>query len=92
MVFYIFLSIFIVYLIISLLILPLQYRFLVTLKEEEKKYKLIGKTQGEIYDEMNAGKLVLHENMQGNPLFFLTNIMASILYRIKHPKKKAINI
>lgn len=52
MILYFFLGIFIVYLIISFLILPFQYRFLVALKEEEKKNKFKGKTQGEMYDEM----------------------------------------
>lgn len=41
-----------------------------------------------MYDEMDASELVLYENMQGNPLFFLANIMASTIYRIKHPKEK----
>lgn len=84
----VFIGIFIVYLIISLLILPIHYRGLVALKEEEKKNKLIGKTQSEMYDEMDASELVMHGNMQGNPLFFLANIMASIIYGIKYPKEK----
>jgi Protein of unknown function (DUF3949) len=85
---YIFLAIFSLYVIISLLILPFQYRFLIALKEEEKKNKLKGKTQGEMYEAMNAGEQSLHGNMQGNPLFFLANILASIIFRIKHPKDK----
>lgn len=84
---YIFLAIFAFYVFISLLILPFQYHFLVALKEEEEKNKMKGKTQGEMYDNMDVGELALQENVQGNPLFFLANILASILYRIKHPKK-----
>ncbi|OIU69646.1 DUF3949 domain-containing protein [Rossellomorea aquimaris] len=76
-----------VYILISLLILPFQYRFLITLKREEEKHRKKGRTQGEMYDSMNAGDLALHSNMQGNPLFFLANILASIIYRVKHRKK-----
>lgn len=88
---YIFLAILGLYVFISLLILPFQYRFLIALKAEEKKNKLKGKKQGEMYDAMNAGELSLHGNMQGNPLFFLANIMASIIYRIKHPKGRKVS-
>lgn len=88
---YIFLAIFCLYVFISLLILPFQYRFLIALKEEEKKNELRGKTQGEMYEALNAGEQSLQGNMQGNPLFFLGNILASILYRIKHPKKEIKN-
>ncbi|MBN8202245.1 MULTISPECIES: DUF3949 domain-containing protein [Bacillaceae] len=72
------------YVLLSLLILPTQYRFLTTLKKEEAKNKAKGKTQGEMYDNMGAGELVVHENIQGNPVFFLANFLASVIYRIKH--------
>ncbi|BCB04126.1 DUF3949 domain-containing protein [Bacillus sp. KH172YL63] len=80
----IFLAVFGLYVLISLLILPIQYRFLVALKAEEEKNRLKGKKQGEMYDEMNAGELVLHENMQGNGLFFLANLLAAVIYRVRH--------
>jgi Protein of unknown function (DUF3949) len=76
-----------VYILISLLILPFQYRFLITLKREEEKHRKKGRTQGEMYDSMKAGDLALHSNMQGNPLFLLANILASIIYRFKQRKK-----
>ncbi|WP_286137297.1 hypothetical protein [Bacillus sp. 7894-2] len=37
------------YVLLSLLILPMQYRFLVNLKEMEAKNRAKGKTQGEMY-------------------------------------------
>lgn len=80
----VFLGIIGVYILISLLILPFQYRFLLTLKKEEERNKQNGRTQGEMYDNMNAAELALYSNMQGNPLFFLANILASVIYRIKH--------
>ncbi|MGA5689073.1 DUF3949 domain-containing protein [Cytobacillus pseudoceanisediminis] len=53
-------------------------------KKEEAKNEAKGKRQGEMYDNMRAGELVLHENIQGNPVFFLANFLASVIYRIKH--------
>lgn len=80
----IFLGILAIYILISLLILPLQYCYLKAIKTEEKKFKANGKKQSEMYDQLNAGELVLHENAQGNGIFILANILASILYRIRH--------
>ena len=73
-----------IYIVISLLIMPLQYRYIKAIKAEEKKLRASGKKQSEMYDRMNAGEQVLHENAQGNGIFFLANILASILYRIRH--------
>ncbi|MCM3708073.1 MULTISPECIES: DUF3949 domain-containing protein [Cytobacillus] len=72
------------YVLLSLIILPMQYRFLVNLKEMGAKNRVMGKTQGNMHDSMRAAELVLHENMQGNPIFFLANLLASGIYRIKH--------
>ncbi|MDE5053860.1 DUF3949 domain-containing protein [Niallia taxi] len=82
----IFITVISLYILLSIVILPLQYRFLVALKQEEAKFKAKGKTQGDMYDEMNAGEQALHNNIQGSALFFLANIMASIVYKLKHPK------
>jgi hypothetical protein len=72
MLFEVFLIIIGVYILISLLILPFQYRFLITLKKEEEKHKKKGRTQGKMYDSMNAGELALHSNMQAEiRCFFL---------------------
>ncbi|WP_233499182.1 DUF3949 domain-containing protein [Bacillus weihaiensis] len=73
-----------VYLLLSLALLPVQYKYLSALREKEMVNKQAGKTQGDMYDKMNTGDLFLHENAQGNPLFLLANILASILIRIKH--------
>ncbi|MGG0737546.1 DUF3949 domain-containing protein [Niallia taxi] len=82
----IFITVISLYILLSIVMLPLQYRFLVALKQEEAKFKAKGKTQGDMYDEMNAGEQALHSNIQGSALFFLANIMASIVYKLKHPK------
>lgn len=80
----IFLGILGIYILLSIFLLPIQYRYIKALKAEENKLRSNGKKQSEMYDKMNAGELVLHENAQGNGLFFLANIFASILYRIRH--------
>lgn len=67
----IFIGILAIYILISLILLPFQYRYLTSIKEQERKYKALGKKQSEMYDDMNAGELVLHENAQGNGIFFL---------------------
>jgi hypothetical protein len=51
---------------------------LVAIKKEEAKHKL----QGEMHDKMNAGEL----HVQENPLFFLANMLAMIMYRSSHKK------
>ncbi|MCR8848200.1 DUF3949 domain-containing protein [Rossellomorea sp. SC111] len=81
--FTIFLAAFGLYVLV-LILLPMQYRFLIALKADEEKNRLKGKKQAEMYDAMNVSELSLHGNMQGNPLFFLANLFASILYRVKH--------
>jgi hypothetical protein len=81
---YILMGVLAIYIVISFLILPMQYRYLKAIKAEEKKLRAIGKKQSEMYDRMNADELVLHENAQGNGIFFLANILASIIYRIRH--------
>jgi len=53
----------------------------------QKKNKLKGKSQEEIYDAMNAGEWSHHKNTRGNSLFSLANLMASLIYKIKHPKE-----
>ncbi len=72
------------YVLLSLFFVPLPYRFLAAIKKEEAKNKSRGNIQGEMYDSMGAGELALHENMQGNPIFFLANFLALIIYRGRH--------
>lgn len=88
MVFGVFFIIFIFYVLLSLILLPFQYRFLVSMKQREKINRLKGIKQGEMYDKMNVGELELQYNIQSNPLFLLANVFASVIYRIKHPIKK----
>jgi hypothetical protein len=56
----------------------------ITLEEIKKKNR--GKSQGEIYESMDLGEAVLHNNPQGNFLFLLANIIANSIYKIKSRK------
>lgn len=70
--------------IVTLVILPIQYKYIEGLEEMKKKS---GKTQGEIYEEMSPQEQVLHRNAQANILFIPANIIAHIIYKRKHKKE-----
>ncbi|MDO7905666.1 hypothetical protein Q5741_04475 [Paenibacillus sp. JX-17] len=36
--------------------------------------------------------LLLVENMQANPLFYLSNILASLIFRVKHPNRSSFTL
>ncbi|NRD77081.1 DUF3949 domain-containing protein [Bacillus sp. BRMEA1] len=84
----VFFSIVLLYILLSFILLPFQYRFLVALKQQEKVNRLKGLGQGDMYDRMSASELELQYNVQSNALFLLANLMASILYRMKHSARK----
>jgi hypothetical protein len=67
------------YLVISLAITPIQYRYLKAVKEEQRRYN----KSREYYESMPVQEEVLHGNNQGNPLFFLANIFAWSLLKLK---------
>lgn len=46
-----------------------------------------GKSQGEMMEDMEFEEQLLHANVQGNMLFILANIIATIVYKVKHRKK-----
>jgi hypothetical protein len=54
-------------------------------KENEKK----GKSQSEMMEDMGFEEQVLHANAQGSMLFILANILATIVYKVKHRGKAA---
>ncbi len=81
---WIILFVFILYVLLSLALMPMQYSYIKQLKEMEKKRKSESITQGEMYENMRFEEQQLHFNAQGNPIFMLANVFASILYRMKH--------
>ena len=75
-----------VYFLISLFILPFQYKYIKALKEMDKERMKLGLSQSEYYEKMEFGREQLHFNAQGNLLFIGANMLATLLYRWRHRK------
>ncbi|WML41572.1 DUF3949 domain-containing protein [Neobacillus sp. OS1-2] len=73
-----------VYLLLSLILLPMQYSYVKELKKMDQKRREQGISQNEMYDRMGFEQQQLSFNAQGNPLFIGANIFATILYKWKH--------
>ncbi|WP_251552293.1 DUF3949 domain-containing protein [Neobacillus muris] len=72
------------YLLISLVLTPVQYPYIQSLKEMDKERQRQGKTQNEMYEDMSFEEQQLHLNAQGNPFFILANLFATLLYHWKN--------
>ncbi|OLS39196.1 DUF3949 domain-containing protein [Bacillus sp. MRMR6] len=72
------------YIVLSLVLVPFQYRYIKQLEEMRIINNAKKKSQGDMYEEMEFEHQVLHANAQGNMLFFLANILATIIYKVKH--------
>ena len=70
-----------VYLLLSLFILPVQYKYIKALKEMDKERMKLGLSQNEYYDKMGFEREQLHYNAQGNLLFVGANMLATLLYQ-----------
>ncbi len=66
-------------LIVTIVMVPIQYRYIKRMEEEKKRKK----AQGKIYEDMPVQEQILHQNAQMNPLFLPANIIAHIIYRVK---------
>ena len=86
MVLYSTLGVFAAYMALSLVLLPMQYRYIVQLKESHKKSMENGLPVDEYYESKSFQTQLLHLNAQGNILFIGANVMASLLYKWKHRK------
>ncbi len=74
------------YVLLSLLLIPMQYLYIKELRKLEEERVQQGITQNELYDRMPFERQQLHYNAQGNPLFILANLFATVLYKIKNRK------
>ncbi|WP_299090975.1 DUF3949 domain-containing protein [uncultured Metabacillus sp.] len=74
------------YLLLSLLLLPMQYRYIKQLKEDEKERKVLGLTADAYYERMGFETQQLHFNAQGNLLFLGANLLATLVYNWKHKR------
>ena len=69
------------YVLLSIVLLPIQYHYL---KENTAQRKKLGLTQEEYYEKMSFESEQLHYNVQSNLLFFGANVLASFLYSRRH--------
>ncbi|NQD68033.1 DUF3949 domain-containing protein [Bacillus haikouensis] len=70
--------------VITLVMIPVQYRYIHSMEEEREKKK---HEHGEVYDKMPLGEEFLHMNSQINPLFLPANLIAYLIYKAKHKRK-----
>lgn len=77
------------YILLSLILVPFQYRYVEQMEKMRIENEKKGKSQGEMMADMGFEEQVLHANVQGNMLFILANILATIVYKVKHREKVA---
>ncbi|WHZ03845.1 DUF3949 domain-containing protein [Neobacillus sp. YX16] len=77
------------YILLSLILVPFQYRYVEQMEKMRKANEKKGISQGEMMENMEFEQQVLHANVQGSILFFLANILATIVYKVKHREKAA---
>jgi K+ transporter len=77
------------YILLSLILIPFQYRYVEQMEKMRKENEKKGVSQGEMMENMKFEEQVLHANVQGSMIFFLANILATIVYKIKHREKDA---
>jgi hypothetical protein len=77
------------YILLSLILIPFQYRYVEQMEKMRIANEKKGIGQGEMMENMKFEEQVLHANVQGSMLFFLPNILATIIYKIKHREKAA---
>ncbi|QCJ44802.1 DUF3949 domain-containing protein [Bacillus sp. S3] len=72
------------YVLLSLLLLPMQYSYIKELKKMDKKRREQGIRQDEMYDKMSFEEQQLSFNAQGNFIFIGANVFATLLYKLKN--------
>ena len=75
------------YILLSLILAPMQYRYIKELKEMDKERRELGLSQEEYYEKMGFESQQLHYNVQGNFLFIGANLFAEAFYKWKHRRK-----
>jgi K+ transporter len=75
------------YILLSLILIPFQYRYVEQMETMRKANEKKGISQGEMMENMKFEEQVLHANVQGSMIFILANILATIVYKLKHRQK-----
>ncbi|WP_429706693.1 DUF3949 domain-containing protein [Bacillus rhizoplanae] len=66
-----------------LIMIPIQYSYISSLKERMKK---TGLTQSELYEKMSFEEEQSHFSLQGNLFNLPSAIVASLIYKLRHRK------
>ena len=69
-----------VFLVVTIIMIPIQVRYLRAIKEEMNKKKL---SQDKYFDQMEFQEELLHMNSQGNLFFMPANFIAWLWLRMK---------
>ena len=75
------------YILLSLILAPMQYGYIKELKEMDKERRELGLSQNEYYEKMGFEYEQLHFNAQGNFLFIGANLFAEAFYKWKHRRE-----
>ena len=76
------------YLLLSLILLPVQYPYIKELKQRRRRNEQNGISQSEMVERMSFEEQQLTVNLQGNILFIGSNLLAEGIYYLKHRKDK----
>lgn len=73
------------YALLSLCLLPFQYKYIEALKEREKERIKLGLSQNEYYEKMGFETQQIHFHAQG-VVFLGANLLATLIYNWRHKK------
>ncbi|MGN7943153.1 DUF3949 domain-containing protein [Virgibacillus sp. 6R] len=71
------------YILLSIFLLPFQYRYIEALKEREKERIKLGLSQNEYYEKMGFETQQIHFHAQG-VVFLGANLLATLIYNWRH--------
>lgn len=73
------------YALLSLCLLPFQYKYIEALKEREKERIKLGLSQNEYYEKMGFETQQIHFHAQG-VVILGANLLATLIYNWRHKK------
>ena len=73
------------YILLSICLLPFQYRYIEAIKEREKERIKLGISQNEYYEKMGFETQQIHFHAQG-VVFLGANLLATLIYNWRHKK------
>lgn len=64
-----------------IVMVPIQYSYISSMKELKKKSN---KSHNQLYEDMSFEKEQLHYNLQGNLINIPSNLVAMLIYKLRH--------